>query len=79
MLDLLLLPLHLAVALLGFIGGIILFPLRLAFKLTLGFVAFLGGLFLLGGILLALFLVSLVPGIILGLLGIGILLTLRRR
>ncbi len=78
MLELLLLPFHLALAILSFIGSLILFPLRLAFKLTLGFIVFLGSLFILSGILLALLLASLSPGLILFLLGLGILLTRSR-
>ncbi len=79
MLELLLLPVHLGLALLTLAGSIILFPLRLIFNLAFGLVAAIGGLFLVGGILAALVLVSLAPGTILLLLGIGILLTLCRR
>ncbi|MGI6144016.1 MAG: hypothetical protein ACOYEK_09210 [bacterium] len=79
MVDLLLLPFHLAAALLTFAGRIILFPVRLVFNLALGFVIFLGSLFLAVGILLALFLGGLASGVILCLLGLGLLLISCRR
>lgn len=73
MIDLLLLPLRLALLLFELMLTLILLPFRILFAISITLLSIIGVLFVIGGIFLAFTVVGILPGALLGIFGLGLI------